>query len=145
MLPPKSKAHRLSSKLASVACFLFLLGSCATIPEPHAGEIGSVHNPVRADMPEGERIYLKRLRTVKGNRVIYNYSGAIMGPEGRILDRFILFPHPKRESCEGFLLLFADLFRSEPDCPTRMIIYMDMYHPGYQEKEPVSGYETLQP
>ncbi len=108
------------------------------------GELGSVQNPIKADQPDGERSYLKRLRTADGKRVVYKYRGAVPGTDGRILDRFELEPHPYYENCplDG-LQKIADIFLEEGECPYSLMIYMDMYHPGYTEKTPLMSYKLL--
>ena len=84
--------------------------------------LGSEENPVRADMPEGQRAYLDSLRCEDGKTPTYKRTGNLgVGVFGRIVDKYEV-------ECEG-------------SAPAKTDIIMDMYHPGYQESEPVEGFE----
>ena len=84
--------------------------------------VGSAGNPVRAFMPAGQYAYLRDLLCADGLRPLYKrISNAGAGPYTTIVDVF------------------------DVRCETASYrVYMDMYHPGYVEKRPVSGF-TLRP
>ncbi len=113
----------------------FLLWSCRTFLPPPRGLPGGIENPIRADMPLGERVYLKSLRTAAGERVEYFYRGAILGSSDQVLDEYLISPHPEKSNCTlSFFDWLRDQFSDSPRCPDSMLIYMDMYHPGYAEQ-----------
>lgn len=88
--------------------------------------LGSEGNPVRCDMPPGERLYLQRLRCPGGTRPKFDRNGSVgLGPYGAIMDYYHV-------ECP------------EADKMKPQAVYMDMYHPGYQEKRPVPGF-TIDP
>lgn len=82
--------------------------------------LGSEQNPVRANMPAGERAYLERLRCSDGNAPAFNRGGSVgTGPYGTILDVYsveCLNVEPKKAS-----------------------VFMDMYH-DHVEERPVPGF-----
>ncbi|MBX7532753.1 hypothetical protein K3165_07450 [Qipengyuania sp. 1XM1-15A] len=83
--------------------------------------LGSLENPVRASMPQGQRAYLSRLRCEDLSRPEFTRAGNVgLGPFGNIVDAYIV-------TCNG----------SEP---AERTIHMDMYHSGYVESEAVDGY-----
>ncbi len=87
-----------------------------------SGALGTKDNPVRCESPRGERQYLNRLRCKDGNPPAYSRIGSFApGPYGNILDGYNV-------KCEG---------RDE------VIIFMDMYHDGYVEKEAVPGFTIV--
>lgn len=80
-------------------------------------------NPVRCEMPEGERAYLNRLVCMDGNHPTYSRIGSFgQGPYGQIMDAY-------------------DVACTTPVRTVRFTIYMDMYHSGYNEVSPTSGFE----
>lgn len=86
--------------------------------------LGSQENPVRAEMPPGQRAYLNRLRCKDGNAPRYERVGNFgVGVYGRIIDGYAVV-------CEG----------SEP---AESMIFMDMYHPGHVEGEAVPGFAIV--
>lgn len=88
--------------------------------------LGSEDNPVRCDMPPGERVYLQRLRCPGGARPQFDRRGSVgLGPYGAIMDVYNV-------ECP-----VAD--KMEPQT-----VYMDMYHPDYRETRPVPGF-TIDP
>lgn len=94
------------------------------IEEAQASPLGSRENPVRAEMPSGQRAYLSRLRCSDGSRPAFQRVGNFgVGVFGRIIDGYQVV-------CRG----------SEP---AETMVFMDMYHPGYIENEPVEGF-TIQ-
>lgn len=109
-----------------------LLGSCLSPDElkqaivaADAYPLGSEKNPVRADMPSGERAYLERLRCSDGNAPIFDRAGNIgVGAFGSIVDLYIL--------------------RCLSGQPSAASVYVDMYHRGYLEDRPVPGF-TIKP
>ena len=89
-----------------------------------AHPLGSRENPVRAAMPTGQRAYLRRLRCSNGEAPAFSRSGNYgIGVFGNIIDGY------------------------EVDCraaaPRSRIIFMDMYHRGYSEDRPVSGFTIV--
>lgn len=95
------------------------------IAEAQAHPLGSKENPVRADMPAGQRAYLNRLRCADGARPSYSRVGSFgAGVYGRIID--------------GYEVLCKD------STPEQSMIYMDMYHPGHKEAAAVAGF-TIKP
>lgn len=90
-----------------------------------AHPLGSEQNPVRADMPGGQRAYLNRLRCADGKRPTYVRVGSFgLGVYQRIID--------------GYEVTCKD------STPEKSMIYMDMYHPGHKEPAAVPGF-TIAP
>ena len=88
--------------------------------------LGARENPVRADMPRGQRAYLARLRCKNGQAPTYERVGNFgAGVFGSIIDGYDV-------RCEG----------SEP---RRTIVSMDMYFSGYVESRPVNGFTITPP
>jgi hypothetical protein len=87
--------------------------------------LGSAQNPVRCEQPKGERAYLQRLRCPSGTAPTFARSGSTgAGPYGTILDEY------------------------EVRCPDRTqasTAFMDMYHTGFIERRPVSGFSIQEP
>lgn len=84
------------------------------------GELGTVTNPVRVLMPEGEREYLHRLRCANGSAPTFERQGSAgIGPYGKILDIYSVQCGAEFSS-----------------------IYMDMYHCS-EEQSPVPGFEIV--
>lgn len=95
------------------------------IADAQAHPLGSKENPVRADMPKGQRAYLARLRCADGKRPAFERAGSMgIGVFGRIIDGYDV-------RCEG-------------STPETTMIYMDMYHPGHREAAAVEGF-TITP
>jgi hypothetical protein len=95
------------------------------IAEAQAHPLGSEKNPVRADMPGGQRAYLSRLRCADGKRPQFERVGSFgVGVYGRIIDGYEVL-------CKG-------------SAPEKSMIYMDMYHPGHREPDAVAGF-TIEP
>jgi hypothetical protein len=87
-----------------------------------SGALGSQNNPVRCEMPQGQRAYLSRLRCSDGKPPTYRRTGNFgMGVYGNIIDGY-------QVRCEG----------KEP-----VMIFMDMYHEGYIEREAVPGFTII--
>lgn len=83
--------------------------------------LGSAQNPVRTTMPQGQRLYLSRLRCSDGKAPAYYRKGNVgAGPFGNIVDLY-------KVSCPGAEPLESD-------------IYMDMYHGGFIESRIVPGF-----
>jgi hypothetical protein len=94
------------------------------IEQAQAHPLGSQENPVRADMPGGQRAYLNRLRCADGNRPTYSRVGSFgAGVYGRIID--------------GYEVLCKD------SAPEKSMIFMDMYHPGHKEPAAVPGFTII--
>lgn len=83
--------------------------------------LGSEKNPVRADMPQGQRAYLDRLRCANGKPPAYQRAGNVgAGAFGSIVDLYVT-------RCDG-------------STPAQAEIYMDMYFPGHVEQRAVPGF-----
>ena len=85
---------------------------------------GSAKNPVRADMLQGQRAYLSRLRCSDGNAPNFSRGGSVGdSPYKNIMDVYNV------------------------DCgnatPGQAEIYMDMYHNGHIEKAAVAGFTIV--
>lgn len=84
--------------------------------------LGSRENPIRVNMPPGERRYLSKLRCPDGEQPQFERAGSVgIGPYGNILDLY-----PVR--CNG----------QEP-----VEVYMDMYFPE-NETRPVPGFTIVE-
>ena len=93
----------------------------ALIEKAQAHPLGSKENPVRADMPRGQRAYLERLRCADGSRPEYERVGNFgVGVYERIIDGYEV-------KCRN-------------STPATTMIYMDMYHPGHAEPVAVAGF-----
>jgi hypothetical protein len=91
------------------------------IAEAEKSPLGSEKNPVRVNMPAGERYYLGRLRCPDGAAPTFNRSGSTgVGPFGYILDLYAV-------KCPG-------------KAPVQ--VYMDMYH-DQPEARPVPGFGVI--
>ena len=88
--------------------------------------LGSDKNPVRADMPDGQRAYLARLRCTNDAPPIWRRVGNLgSGAFGSIVDQYDV-------RCPGAH-------------PPRTIIVMDMYFAGYVEARAVDGFSIAPP
>ncbi len=95
------------------------------IEKAQAYPLGSKENPVRADMPGGQRAYLARLRCADGQAPAFFRVGNFgMGPYERIID--------------GYEVTCKD------STPEKVMIFIDMYHPDYEEPAAVEGF-TIEP
>jgi hypothetical protein len=103
----------------------------AAIDKAAASPLGSRENPVRADIPQGERAYLARLRCTDGSRPGFQRVGSMgSGPFGYIVDGYAV-------SCPG---------------AAPVAVHMDMYHrhvetaavPGFTIV-PVAGADPITP
>jgi hypothetical protein len=91
------------------------------IAEADKSPLGSEKNPVRVNMPAGERYYLGRLRCADGAAPTFNRSGSTgVGPFGYILDLYAV-------KCPG---------------KPAVQVYMDMYH-DQPEVRPVPGFGVI--
>jgi hypothetical protein len=89
-----------------------------------AHPLGSAENPVRTEMPQGQRAYLARLRCADGKAPKFFREGNFgIGVYDNIVDGY-------RVTCEG----------SEP---ASSLIYMDMYHGGHVETAAVPGFVIM--
>ena len=85
--------------------------------------LGSRENPVRADMPQGQHGYLRRLRCSDGAPPAFERVGSHgIGPFGGIIDEY------RVECANGE--------------PKRASIFMDLYHRGYAETAAPPGFTT---
>ena len=86
--------------------------------------LGSAQNPVRADMPAGQRGYLARLRCANGRAPAFNRIGSMGdGPYGSIMDAYSV-------TCAG-------------SSPAESVVHMDMYHAGHSEAAAVPGFTIV--
>ena len=91
------------------------------IDEASAHPLGSEENPVRVNMPYGQRAYLAKLRCSDSKAPSFKRSGSVgIGPFGNIVDLY-------KVNCVD-----AE--------PAARDIYMDMYHPKHNETAAVPGY-----
>ncbi len=94
----------------------------SAVAEADNHPLGSAENPVRAEMPAGQRAYLDRLRCPDGSPPSYDRRGSGPGgPFGNIVDYYEV-------TCSG---------------ASRTTVVMDMYHAGYVEDVPVTGFTIL--
>lgn len=86
--------------------------------------LGTQKNPVRAEMPLGERAYLARLRCGDGKAPVFERMGSFgSGPYGNILD--------------GYTVTCGQA------TPGNQQVFMDMYHPGHVEDRAVAGFTIV--
>ncbi|MGH7131208.1 MAG: PQQ-dependent sugar dehydrogenase [Phycisphaerales bacterium] len=91
--------------------------AAGALASPTGQQLGSKENPVKCDMPEGERAYLTRLRGPNGEVPKINRRGSTgKGPDGHIMDIYIVVLGKQQ-----------------------IEVYMDMYHPGHVEEKPIDG------
>lgn len=91
------------------------------IAEAEKSPLGSEKNPIRVNMPAGERYYLGRLRCLNGATPEFGRSGSVgAGPYGYILDLYSV-------TCPG-------------KAPVE--VYMDMYH-DQPEARPIPGFTVI--
>lgn len=96
------------------------------IAEAEKHPLGSAKNPVRTTMPQGQRLYLSRLRCSDGKAPAFFRRGNVgVGVFGNIVDLYVV-------TCEG-------------GEPKQSEIYMDMYHGGFIETRPVPGFTSVVP
>jgi len=123
------------------AWLLLFLASCQTYTDVRAGSKGSLENPVLCDQPAGQRRYLNLLRGKENEPVQYEYLDSVPGPQGRILDRFAIENPERKKDKRSPISKALDYLRTDPEVPIYFRIYMDLYHPGKEDKEPVAGYK----
>lgn len=88
--------------------------------------LGSEQNPIRADMPAGQRAYLSRLRCSDGKAPQFERGGSVgSGPYGSIVDVYGVH-------CGGGAT------------PAESSIYIDMYH-SHVESRAVAGFTIIAP
>ena len=98
-----------------------LIEDRSAIEEKVAGPLGADTNPVRCDMPLGQRAYLSRLRGPDGRPPQFHRVGSFApGPYGNILDGY-----------------------SVTSGTNTVMIFMDMYHPGFIETNAVPGFTIV--
>ncbi|MBV8409141.1 MAG: hypothetical protein JOY64_16040 [Alphaproteobacteria bacterium] len=87
-----------------------------------AQPLGSKGNPVRCFHPPGQHAYLRRLQCPDGSTPVFQRQGNVgAGPYTTIVDAYEV-------RCAG----------------KSVVIYLDMYHPGYIEQRAVPGF-TIKP
>lgn len=98
----------------------------AALKEAARHPLGSKENPVRADMPGGQKAYLARLRCTNDAPPTWRRVGNLgSGVFGSIVDQYDL-------RCEGAH-------------PPRTIIVMDMYFKNHVEARAVDGFRIAPP
>ena len=97
-----------------------LLSGCATTREPASvSGLGARDNPIKADMPPGQREYLSRLRCGDGKAPAFERQGSMgMANDGHVVDGYAV-------TCAG---------------TAAVVVHMDMYHQGYKETRAVKGF-----
>lgn len=97
------------------ACIADIADKASTHP------LGSKENPIRAQMPAGQRSYLARLRCSDGNPPSFERVGNF-GP--------------------GIYMSIIDGYAVQcaSGVPEDQILYLDMYHPGYEETRAPEGF-----
>lgn len=110
-------------KRIGLAAAILTLAGCATTGGT-SGALGSEANPVRADMPPGEQAYLNRLRCSDGRPPVFSRIGS-MGIQH------------SRHVIDGFDVVCTS------GQPAKTTIYIDMYHPGHVETQPVEGFTIV--
>lgn len=86
--------------------------------------LGTEENPVRVNMPAGQRSYLGRLRCADGKTPTFHRLGSAGdGPYGTIIDGY-------QVDCPG-------------SQPASNVIFLDMYHPNHYETEAPPGYTIV--
>lgn len=100
-----------------------VLCGCATVEAPtQVADLGARYNPVKADMPPGQREYLSGLRCADGKAPAFNRQGSVgMAHDGHVVDAYAV-------TCAS---------------GKSVVIHMDMYHAGYQESRPVEGFTLV--
>jgi len=112
-------------KLVGLLVAALAASACATIDEARY-PLGARENPVKSEMPSGERAYLERLRCASGKAPTYSRVGSFgEGPYGNIIDGYSV-------KCEG----------SEP---ADTVVFMDMYFRGFVEARAVPGFTIVSP
>lgn len=98
----------------------------AAVKDASGQPLGSMQNPVRAEMPRGQHAYLQRLRCANGQAPQFSRVGNMgFGVFGSIVDAYEV-------TCAG-------------SSPARTEIIMDMYFPGYVEARAVAGFTIVAP
>ena len=94
------------------------------LAEAERHPLGSMENPVRVSMPQGERAYLARLRCADGRAPRFERQGSGGdSPYGNIIDYYTV-------QCRG---------------AEAVTVIMDMYHRGHVETRPVPGFTIVAP
>lgn len=115
---------------AMIVALVLALGACASSGGGGGGggsassALGSEANPIRVNMPAGERAYLDRLRCSDGAAPTYQRLGSAGGArDGHILDIYAV-------TCAN----------GEPRASQ---IWMDMYHPNHNEASAPPGFTIV--
>lgn len=129
-----SALHRASSSGGSgVQTFGALDDILGGMAEPDMEEVesnplGSQGNPVRCDMPRGERAYLRRLRCENKKAPTFERLGSDgFSPWEQIMD------------------IYEVQCSMNTKAPKTFSIYMDMYHADYVERRAVEGFTIVRP
>jgi len=137
--------HRVKYPIPVIPLFLF--ASCLSYRDIPIPEKGSPVDPIRCEGAKGTRRYLESLRSTTGGKIEYRFDEALLGAEGRPVDRFYIrnpaLPERKR-SIWSRLRMFRPLFSYEKEeKPAFYRIYIDLYAkkndgiapPGYRITE----------
>jgi hypothetical protein len=125
--PPPRTAAPSSGATRSIQVFDMLTpGERRTVSPDWASieaqPLGSKGNPVRSFLPTGEHAYLRRLQCLDGSTPAFERQGSVgAGPYTTIIDAYEV-------RCAG----------------KSVVLYLDMYHPGYIERRAVPGF-TIRP
>ena len=143
----RGSLRRLASRVFAGFMLLGLVAwasACVSYVDVRPPAKGSVENPVECGSPLEQRGYLKRLRgSDLERRLEFEYLDSVPGPRDVILDRFrVENPAPDER---GFFDVLLDEFRSEPEDPPAVRIYMSIYGPSPCEVDGVPGYRMLTP
>jgi hypothetical protein len=110
-----------------IAALLLGLSACATATAPGSSggaALGSEQNPIRVNMPAGEREYLSRLRCSDGAAPQFRRIGnAGVGVNGNIVDVYDV--------------------RCPNGEPRQSQIWMDMYYPSHRENGAPPGFTIV--
>ncbi len=106
---------------------LVVLCACATSTygsKNVVSNLGTKENPIKADMPMGQRAYLNRLRCADNNPPSYYRVGNVgFGVFGHIVDLYDV-------TCKN-------------SAPESSKLYMDMYFPNYFETNAPQGFTLV--
>jgi hypothetical protein len=138
---PKPRTTTARTLTAWVLCTF--IGTAYSAPVPPTldknAPLGSLNNPVRANMPTGQRDYLMRLRCPEGDAPSFERSGSLGGgPYGGVIDSYKLtcangktsdviidmyHRHREMQAVTGFTVLPEHPGRLAQGCPPQVLGY----------------------